>query len=65
MITGYIVFETYLDDEFITSCMCSICKTELGSFEKFQNHIKVVIVHGLLKCQTCCSIWNKDVNIFF
>ncbi len=41
-------YKVYLVDEFRTSCMCSICKTEIGRCEKFQirkirNHIKVVI----------------------
>ncbi len=29
-------YKTFLVDEFRTSCMCSICKTELGRCEKFQ-----------------------------
>ena len=41
-------YELYLVDEFKTSCMCSICKEEIGRCDKFQirkiqNHIKVVI----------------------
>ena len=38
-------YKTYLVDEFRTSCMCSICKTEIGRCEKIQNHIKVVIFY--------------------
>jgi hypothetical protein len=29
-------YKTYLVDEFRTSCMCSICKTEIGRCKKFQ-----------------------------
>jgi hypothetical protein len=29
-------YKTYLVDEFITSCMCSIYKEEIGRCEKFQ-----------------------------
>ena len=29
-------YKIYLVDEFITSCMCSICKNEIRRCEKFQ-----------------------------
>ena len=29
-------YKTFLVDEFITSCMCSICKNEIGRCDKFQ-----------------------------
>jgi transposase len=62
-------YKTYLVDEFRTSCMCSICKTEIGRCEKFQirENPKLyksgnVLVHGLIKCKTCLGVWNRDVN---
>jgi hypothetical protein len=62
-------YKVYLVDEFRTSCMCSICKTEIGRCEKFQIRKNPkpyksgnILCHGLLKCQTCCGVWNRDVN---
>jgi len=62
-------YKTYLVDEFRTSCMCSICKTEIGRCEKFQIRKNPkpykssnILVHGLIKCKTCSSVWNRDVN---
>jgi hypothetical protein len=62
-------YKTYLVDEFRTSCMCSICKTEIGRCEKFQIRENPkpyksgnILVHGLIKCQTCDGVWNRDVN---
>lgn len=62
-------YKTYLVDEFRTSCMCSICKTEIGRCEKFQIRENPkpyksgnVLVHGLIKCKTCLGVWNRDVN---
>ena len=62
-------YKTYLVNEFRTSCMCSICKTEIGRCEKFQIRKNPkpyksgnILVHGLIKCQTCLGVWNRDVN---
>jgi hypothetical protein len=62
-------YKTYLADEFRTSCMCSICKTEMGRCEKFRIRKNPkpyksgnILVHGLIKCQTCLGVWNRDVN---
>ena len=62
-------YKTYLVDEFRTSCMCSICKTEIGRCEKFQIRENPkpyksgnILVHGLIKCKTCLGVWNRDVN---
>ena len=62
-------YKVYLVDEFRTSCMCSICKTEIGRCEKFQIRENPkpyksgnILCHGLLKCKTCCGVWNRDVN---
>jgi hypothetical protein len=60
-------FETYLVDEFRTSCKCSKC--EGGSCEKFmvrenpkpfRNNLR--LVHGLLSCKNCANVWNRDCN---
>ena len=61
-------YEVYLVDEFRTSCKCS--KGDCGGHcEPFlmrknprpfrQGESKV---WGLLKCQTCESVWNRDRN---
>jgi transposase len=62
-------YKTYLVDEFRTSCMCSICKTEIGRCEKFKIRKNPkpyksgnILVHGLIKCKTCLGVWNRDVN---
>ena len=62
-------YKTYLVDEFRTSCMCSICKEEIKRCEKFQIRKNPkpyksgnILVHGLIKCQTCLGVWNRDVN---
>ena len=48
---------------------CSICKKETGRCEKFQIRENPkpyksgnILCHGLLKCKTCCGVWNRDVN---
>jgi transposase len=62
-------YKTYLVDEFRTSCMCSICKTEIGKCEKFQIRKNPkpyksgnILVHGALRCKNCEAVWNRDVN---
>lgn len=68
--SGYTVF---LVDEFKTSCQCSHCQTEAAKCEKFRvrldpntkkatedRHLR--LVHGLLLCQQCNRLWNRDVN---
>jgi len=62
-------YKVYLVDEFRTSCMCSICKTEFGRCEKFQiiKNPKPyksgnILCHGLLTCKKCSGVWNRDVN---
>ena len=62
-------YKTYLIDEFRTSCMCSICKTEIGKCEKFQIRENPkpyksgnILVHGLISCKNCFNVWNRDVN---
>jgi len=60
-------YQTYLVDEFRTSCKCSKC--EGGNCENFmvrenpkpfKNDLK--LVWGLLKCKTCGCVWNRDCN---
>ena len=62
-------YKVYLVDEFRTSCMCSICKNEIGRCEKFiiRKNPKPyksgnILVHGLLTCKKCSGVWNRDVN---
>ena len=62
-------YKVYLVDEFRTSCMCSICKTEIGRCEKFQIRKNPkpyksgnILCHGLLTCKKCYGVWNRDVN---
>ena len=60
-------YEVYLVDEFRTSCTCSKC--EGGKCERFLYRENPrpfrkgeTLVWGLLKCQTCGSVWNRDRN---
>jgi len=60
-------FRTYLVDEFRTSCKCSNC--EGGECEKFlkrkiscSESEEIRTIHGLLRCKTCGSVWNRDCN---
>ena len=60
-------YEVYLVDEFRSSCMCSKCEGGLCErflyrenprpFRKGEN-----LVWGLLKCQSCGGVWNRDRN---
>jgi transposase len=60
-------YRTYLVDEFRTSCRCSNC--EGGECEKFlkrkiscSESEEIRTIHGLLRCKTCGSVWNRDCN---
>lgn len=66
---GYMV---YLVDEFRTSCKCYNCKStepKEGYCEKFRicNNPRPwkadmrILRHGVIKCKTCCTLWNRDV----
>jgi transposase len=62
-------YKLYLVDEFRTSCMCSICKNEIGRCEKFQIRENPkpyksgnILVHGFISCKNCSNVWNRDVN---
>ena len=54
-------------NEFRTSCKCSCCNGgDCKKFIKIKNpkpyKDNFVLVHGLLKCQSCNTMWNRDVN---
>lgn len=59
-------FETYLVDEFRTSCKCANCFGDCSKFrirenpKPYKNNLQ--LVHGLLKCKTCDGVWNRDCN---
>jgi hypothetical protein len=60
-------YKVYLVDEFRTSCKCSNCNG--GICEKFmvrKNPDKrkddLRLIHGLLRCQNGCGLWNRDRN---
>jgi hypothetical protein len=59
-------FETYLVDEFRTSCKCANCFGDCSKFrirenpKPYKNNLQ--LVHGLLKCKTCLGVWNRDCN---
>jgi len=64
-------FQVFLVDEFRTSKHCNGCKNESGILETFRKRIyftkKGIMkvsppIHGLLKCKTCNTIWNRDAN---
>ena len=60
-------YNTYLVDEFRTSCKCSKC--EGGDCKKFlvRENPKpykknLNLVHGLITCKKCSNVWNRDCN---
>lgn len=60
-------YETYLVDEFRTSCKC--CNCNGGDSEKFMLRENpkpwkknYALVHGLLRCKSGCGLWNRDTN---
>lgn len=59
-------FSTYLVDEFRTSCRCSKCEGKNEKFKVIENPRPYksgsILVHGLLKCKSCCGVWNRDCN---
>lgn len=59
-------FETYLVDEFRTSCKCANCSGDCSKFRTRKNpkpyRNNLGLVHGLLKCKTCSGLWNRDCN---
>ena len=59
-------FTTYLVDEFRTSCRCSKCEGINEKFKVVDNPKPYksgsILVHGLIRCKSCCGVWNRDCN---
>jgi hypothetical protein len=60
-------FQTYLVDEFRTSCMCSKCEIGICKKTMIRENPKPyrsgnVLIHGLICCKNGCGYWNRDVN---
>jgi transposase len=59
-------YQVFLVDEFRTSCRCSSCEGVCSTFRECENprpHREGIIKrHGLLKCETCNKLWNRDTN---
>jgi len=60
-------YQTYLVDEFRTSCKCSKC--EDGRCDKYITRPNprpyrdnLYLVHGATMCKTCLVRWNRDCN---
>jgi hypothetical protein len=66
-------YRVLLVDEYRTSVQCSKCQAEGARCEKFlprkhpdtrkpESERPIRLVHGLLRCQSCSRLWNRDVN---
>lgn len=60
-------FQTYLVDEFRTSCRCSKCEVGICSKTMVRENPKpfrdgCILVHGLICCKNGCGYWNRDTN---
>ena len=60
-------FQTYLVDEFRTSCRCSKCEIGICAKNMVMENPRPykrgnIIVHGLICCKNGCGYWNRDVN---
>ncbi len=61
-------YKVYLVDEFRTSCRCSACSEHgiCSTFRECDNPRPFregrILRHGLVKCQTCSRLWNRDTN---
>ena len=59
-------YNVYLVEEFRTSCRCSGCGGLCTKFHECENprpyRDEAVLRQGLVKCQTCSRLWNRDVN---
>mmetsp|Transcript_659 Transcript_659/g.800 ORF Transcript_659/g.800 Transcript_659/m.800 type:complete len:204 (+) Transcript_659:134-745(+) len=64
-------YKVYLVDEFRTSCQCSNCQNETAKCDKFRvrpdpntkkplEQRQTRLVHGLLVCKECGTLWNRD-----
>ncbi len=58
----------YLVDEFRTSCRCSACGGEWKTFRVCESdsprpyRTGRILSHGLVRCNTCSTMWNRDTN---
>jgi transposase len=59
-------YKVFLVNEFRTSCKCSGCEGNCNTFRYCTNPRPFkdnrIIRHGLLECQTCKRLWNRDMN---
>jgi hypothetical protein len=60
-------FQTFLVDEFRTSCRCSKCEIGICKKTMVRENPKPyksgnVLIHGLICCKNGCGYWNRDVN---
>ena len=60
-------FQTYLVDEFRTSCKCSKCEIGICAKNMVMENPRPyktgnILVHGLICCKNGCGYWNRDVN---
>jgi transposase len=63
-------YKVYLVDEYKTSKQCCNCEDSDGICEKFLTKRSPrpwkketnIICHGVVKCKTCSTIFNRDVN---
>ena len=62
-------YNVYLIDEFRTSKQCSNCSNVDAQCEKFRQvenprpwRDGKILRHGLVRCTTCWTMWNRDVN---
>jgi len=60
-------FQTYLVDEFRTSCRCSKCEIGICAKNMVMENPRPyktgnILVHGLICCKNGCGYWNRDAN---
>ena len=62
-------YHVYLIDEYRTSKMCSKCSDTNAQCEKFRQvpnprpyRQGQILCHGLVRCTSCWTMWNRDVN---
>ena len=60
-------YQVFLVDEYKTSCTCHNCHGRCEMFRDCQNprpwkQDQTIKRHGLVMCQSCHSLWNRDVN---
>ncbi len=63
-------YQVFLVDEYKTSKQCCNCKNTISICEKFlkipsprpwKRNVEITC-HGLVKCKTCKTMFNRDVN---